>query len=108
MTELKGEVLPQRRVRTADELLPSERTGTLVRPKTLPAVLEDQHVIHGIFGRVFEKIGGERHLQDWAEENPTEFYRHFVKMAPAPQRQDSINAIAIQVHASLGPTKLDE
>jgi len=109
MTDEKtGEVLPLRRIRSPDELLPSERTGALVRPNTLPAILEDQHVIHGIFGRVFEAIGGEEHLEDWARENPTAFYQHFVKMAPAPQKQDSIHAIAIQVHASLGPTKLDE
>ncbi len=31
---------------------------------------------------VFDKIGGVQHFADWAIENPTEFYKHYVKLLP--------------------------
>ena len=49
--------------------------------------MEKQHPIHGVFGDVFEQLndGNPTHLKDWAEDNPTDFYRLFANMAPKPQ-----------------------
>ena len=39
--------------------------------KTLPTIMKGQHVIHGVFGSVFEELGGSKQLKQWAEENTT-------------------------------------
>lgn len=58
-----------------------------VKPKELSLLrqtMSKQHSIHGEFGEVYESLGGQAHLKEWADENPTDFYRMFASMAPKP------------------------
>jgi hypothetical protein len=32
--------------------------------------------------QVFEDIGGVQYFAQWAKENPTEFYKHYIKLLP--------------------------
>jgi hypothetical protein len=100
---------PKRRTRTpqAGELLPPERRGISTPTKTIPAVLKEQHVIHGVFGTVFEELGGAERLADWANDNYDKFIQMFAKMAPAPKGESSTQAIQINVNNQLGPSNLD-
>lgn len=37
---------------------------------------------------VYERLGGDDAMLEWAAENPDEFYRHWIKMLPTEVRQD--------------------
>jgi hypothetical protein len=75
--------------------------------KKLSVVMDEAHPIYGVFGRAFEAVGGEPALADWAEQNPTDFYRIFSKMVPRDHTQPEAQ-INIQINNQLGPTTLDD
>lgn len=75
---------------------------------TVRSALEGQHAIHGVFGRVFDRLGGEEFLYDWAEENPGRFITLIVGMTPNLTPMNSVQGdVHLHVHASLQPTELD-
>lgn len=76
-------------------------------PKPLQSTLHAQHPIHGLFGDVFDSVGGVDRLADWAEDNYGDFIRIFAKMAPAPQPDNQPQQIQIQINNQLGPSPLD-
>ena len=70
--------------------------------------LSQQHAIHGMFGRVFDRLGGEEFLFDWAQENPGRFITLMTQMAPRVAPTSAIQGdVTIQVNAALKPTELD-
>ncbi len=92
------------------------KQGELVDPKATPATpaqqtkavvkaMQEQHPIYGAFGMVFEKIGGVDGLAEWAEDNPTDFFRIFSRMVP--QDHAGSGQINIQINNQLGPSPLD-
>ena len=72
-------------------------------------VMQQQHVMHGMFSRVFERLGGEDFLYEWGEENPGRFITLMCKMTPnlAPLQgmQGDVN---LTVNNNLISTALDE
>ena len=95
----------------SDELVvkPPEILNEVVKPtETLNEVLDQQHVLHGAFGRVYDRLGGEEFLYGWAEDNPGRFLSMLVKMTPAVQPTAGIQGdVHLHVHAALAPTELD-
>jgi hypothetical protein len=87
------------------------------QPQLLPAddmtqkvkeVLHSQHAIMGIFGNVFERLGGEQFLYEWAEDNPTKFITLMTKMVPTLQPSQGLQGdVRITVHPALGASPLD-
>lgn len=69
----------------------------------LPAFMARHHPIHGIFGAVFEEVGGQAKMVDWAQKNYTEFVKIFARMAPAAQADLSIKEMNIRVDSALVP-----
>ena len=70
--------------------------------------LESQHAVHGVWGRVFEKWGGEEQLLEWAIENPGKFLTLMTKMTPSMTPVNTIQGdVNLIVHQALVPTDLD-
>ena len=88
-----------------------ESKGELVTEqgsKSLAQVMHAAHPINGVFGQVFEELGGAETLRNWAQENYGQFIKIFSKMAPASRPDNHTSQINIQVNAQLGPSPLDE
>ena len=79
------------------------------RVERLKTALEAQHAMHGIFGEVFQRLGGTDFLFEWAEENQGRFITLMTKMTPglAPT-QGFQGEVHLHVHNSLTPTALDD
>ena len=45
--------------------------------------------------RVFDDIGGVKNFARWAQENETEFYRHYAKLVPLEVVGDEENPITL-------------
>lgn len=76
--------------------------------KLVKQQLEGQHAVHGMWGRVFERWGGEDRVLDWADENPGRFLTLMVKMVPSMTPINHIQGdVNLVVHNTLGPTALD-
>ncbi len=76
--------------------------------KQVVGQLQGQHAIHGLIGRVFERIGGEDRMVTWADENPGRFFSMMVattpNLTPVSTIQGDVNLV---VHQALAPTDLD-
>jgi hypothetical protein len=82
--------------------------GELISAAQVRELLANQHVLHGMFGRVFERMGGEEFLLDWAQDNPGRFLSMLVKMTPTVQPTTGVQGdVHLHVHHSLAPTELD-
>ncbi len=85
------------------ELLPADEMTEKVKQ-----VLHSQHAIMGIFGNVFERLGGEQFLYEWAEDNPTKFIVLMTKMVPAlAPAQGMQGDVKLMVHPTLVSSELD-
>ena len=89
----------------SDQELVLEETDT----RKLVDVLRSQHALMGIYGNVFERLGGEDFLFEWAEDNPSKFLSMIVKMVPniAPT-QGIVGDINIRISSDLPRTALDD
>ena len=82
----------------------------------LRSVLEGQHAIHGIFGRVLEKLEnksmqetGNGFVYNWAEENPGRFINLICKMTPSLQPLSGMQGdITLTINNNLIQTSLDD
>ena len=96
-------------VTTKAELVSVEKEALPATPdqqtKAVVKAMREQHPIYGAFGMVFDKIGGVEGLAEWAEDNPTDFYRIFSRMVPADNTGSG--QINIQINNQLGPSPLD-
>ena len=88
----------------------SESKSDLVpaKPKGLVEAMQAAHPINGVFGEVFEELGGADMLAQWAKENYSQFIKIFSRMAPTATPENHTSQINIQVNAQLGPSPLDE
>tara|TARA_R110000772_G_scaffold36590_3_gene87514 strand:- start:3179 stop:3517 length:339 start_codon:yes stop_codon:yes gene_type:complete len=74
----------------------------------LRQTLESQHAIHGVFGRVYERLGGEEMVMEWADENRGKFISLLVGMAPNVAPTSAHHGdINIQINNNLISTALD-
>lgn len=72
-------------------------------------VMRGQHAIHGVFADVFDRLGGEDFLYEWALDNPGRFLQLFVKMTPNLMPQQGVQGdVHLHVHPVLGRTELDD
>ena len=75
----------------------------------LVQVLRSQHALMGIYGDVFERLGGAQFLFEWAQDNPSKYLTMLVKMVPnlAPTQgiQGDIN---IRISNDLPRSALDD
>lgn len=73
------------------------------------AAFHSQHPLHGLFFNVFEEIGGQEFLVDWAQKNPSKFITLFCKMSPTLMPTSGmVGDINIQINNSLERTALDD
>ena len=78
------------------------------RVQAVRTALEGQHAIHGMFGSVFERLGGEEFLYEWALDNPGRFLGMLTRMTPGLAPTTGMQGdVHLHVHQSLGPTALD-
>jgi len=89
----------------SDQELVLEQNDT----QRLVDVLRSQHALMGIYGNVFERLGGEQFLYEWAGDNPSKFLSMIVKMVPniAPT-QGIVGDINIRISSDLPRTALDD
>jgi hypothetical protein len=95
----------QRKVAPAQELMP---VSNRAKAKSLIATMQETHPIYGVFARVFEELGGQDRLLDWADDNFTDFIRIFSKMVPSGPANSGVSQINIQINNELGPSPLDQ
>jgi hypothetical protein len=88
-----------------------ERAMNMLTPQergmTVEEHLAKQNPVHGMMGRVADRMGGEEAMLEWAEENPTEFYKLLIKVAPAAPPKGQTGGIHLHVHNGLQPGPLD-
>ena len=89
-----------------EQVLITEEEGRVAQLRT---VLEGQHAIHGMMARVFDRLGGEDFVYEWAQDNPGRFIGMFVKATPtlAPL-QGMQGDIQLTVNNHLVSTSLDD
>ena len=82
---------------------------TIYQLEQVKQALSAQHAIHGMMGRVFERLGGEDFMYEWALDNPGRFLGMLVKatpgLAPTQGMQGDIN---LTVNQNLISTSLDD
>ncbi len=68
-----------------------------------------QHPFHERLADVYERMGGDDALQEWAEENPGQFYNMMMKAAPPPQVSPKAGGLSLTLalHPALAPGPLD-
>lgn len=91
------------------ELITEDGTVLDDRVEKIKTALEAQHAIHGIFGSVFQRLGGEDFLYEWAEEYPGAFIRLLTKMTPGLTPTPGFSGdLNLTIHATLIETDLDK
>jgi len=70
-----------------------------------------QHPFHEQLADAYEAIGGVEALQEWAEDNPGEFFRMMMKASPPPMQTAKGGAggmtLNLSLHPALAPGPLD-
>ena len=70
--------------------------------------LESQNEVHGMFGRVFMRAGGEEYLLQYALEQPGPFIKLVAGMSPGLIPQAGFQGdVSITINNTLPPTDLD-
>jgi hypothetical protein len=74
----------------------------------LASALGAQHAMHGLFGNVFMRLGGEDFVYEWARDNPGRFITLLTKMTPGLMPTSGVQGdVHLHVHQTLVPTELD-
>jgi hypothetical protein len=86
----------------------SDSLPVLSNMERLRDTLDQQHAIDGLFGEVFQELGGKAFLLEWAESNPGRFITLMTRMKPtmAPTVART-GELTINISPSLVPTVLD-
>ena len=82
---------------------------------TLPATVQKDIIqafdkgspMQRLLGATLERLGGIDFVQDWAEENPSEFMQLLMSANPAPGGGSSGNTVNLNMHPALAPGPLD-
>ena len=73
------------------------------------AQLRSQHGLHGVLANVFDSLGGEDFILEWAEDNPGPFIKLLFAATPTMQPVSGVQGdVNLIVHHTLGPTSLDD
>jgi hypothetical protein len=91
---------------------PSVPTSLLQeRQLALRQKMAASHPFHEQMALAYDAIGGLQALQEWAEDNPTEFFKLMMKAAPPPQQGVKGGgrgaSVIVNIPAGLGPGALD-
>lgn len=77
--------------------------------RKLVDVLHSQHALMGIFGNVFERLGGEQFIYEWAQDNPTKYITLLANMVPNLAPTKGIQGpITIRISSDLPRSALDD
>ena len=90
--------------------MPKTKKKEVAAPESgnLTSTLLNQHPMHGLFASVFEKMGGEQFLLEWAQDNPGRFITLLTKMTPNLQPTVGTQSeIRLVIDNKLGRTALD-
>lgn len=84
---------------------PKQRLSSIERVRE---TLDQQHAIDGMFGEVFDELGGKAFLLEWAEANPGRFITLMTRMKPtmAPTA-GLVGELTVKISPILTPTALD-
>jgi hypothetical protein len=86
-----------------DIVLDNDQTQKLV------TVLHSQHALMGIWGNVFDRLGGEQFLFEWAQDNPTKYLTMLTRMVPTLAPSQGIQGdINIRISNDLPRGALDD
>jgi hypothetical protein len=78
-----------------------------VTNKELVAQFIDGSPMQRLLGATLERLGGIDFVQEWAEENPSEFMRLLMAAHPGGGGGSSTNTINLNMHPALSPGVLD-
>ena len=84
----------------------ANKPGTTVRVPRSPSLKREQVV--NAFLDAFELIGGTPRLAIWGDENPTEFYKLWSKLAPRQIEQETTHDGGLRIQHVLPRGPLDE
>ena len=75
----------------------------------LKEVLNSQHAVMGIFGNVFERLGGEQFIYEWAKDNPTKYITLLTRMVPTLAPTQGLQGdLTIRIASDLPRSALDD
>ena len=80
--------------------------GTDIVEQTVSESLQ-QHPIHAMIGRTFDRLGGEDWFHMWAEENEDKFVSIMVRLAPVSAPKGLQGGVHLHIHEGLGAGPLD-
>ncbi len=85
------------------------RNALQERQLALKTKMAGQHPFHERLADVYERMGGDDALQEWAEDNPGAFYNMMMKASPPPQTNQKGGGLSLTLalHPALAPGPLD-
>ena len=77
--------------------------------KRLVQVLHSQHALMGVYANVFQRLGGEDWILEWARENPSKYLNQLTRMVPNLQPTQGIQGeVNIRISNDLPRSALDD
>jgi len=73
----------------------------------LIAAFEQGTPMQRLLGSTLERLGGLDFVEEWAEQNPSEFMRMLMAASPQPAGGGSSQTINLNMHPALAPGELD-
>jgi hypothetical protein len=91
------------------ELPDTPRNSLQERQLALRQKMAGQHPFHESLANVYEQMGGDDALLEWAEENPGQFFNLMMKASPPPQSNAKGGGLSLTLalHPALAPGPLD-
>jgi len=85
------------------------RNSLQERQLALKNKMASQHPFHESLANVYEQMGGDDALLEWAEENPGKFFDLMMKASPPPQANPKGGGLSLTLalHPALAPGPLD-
>jgi hypothetical protein len=79
------------------------------KQQALRQKMAGQHPFHEELACVYEQMGGQDALLEWAEENPGKFFDLMMKASPPPQSNPKGGGLSLTLalHPALAPGPLD-
>lgn len=83
-------------------------TGEALLGSEVAKALAGQHAVHGMLGRVFDRLGGEEFFYEWAKEHESTFIKLIFSSIPSMTPLTGVQGdVHLHVHQTLKPTALD-
>lgn len=77
------------------------------KSKAITKAFEGGHPFHQMMGDALEELGGLSFIVDWAEDNPTDFIKIMLLLAPPAQVAQATATQHLHLHQDLKPGRLD-